>query len=199
LLLAAGEPPGLSRRFGRQGQISLLAVRLLEVFSERAFMQTNSSRIRASLRIVLIVGPLLLATGCGSGTVDGKVLYQGKPVPGGTVTFIHPKKGSLSSVIGEDGSYQFVNIPPGEVQISVTAPVREPERKLPANLDWEKIKASHPPGFNEEELKRKMGYRPAPPSSAVSVSLPKKYADPTQSGLKYTITSGAQTHDIELE
>jgi len=164
-------------------------------------MRTNISRVRGSLCVVLIVSPLLLATGCSSSTVNGKVLYQGKPVPGGTVTFIHPKKGSLASAIGEDGGYQFVDIPPGEVQITVAAPVKEKGRNLPPNLDWEQIKASHPPGIKEEEIKQKMGYRPAPTSSAAtsSFSLPQKYADPTQSGLKYTVISGPQTHDIELE
>jgi hypothetical protein len=162
-------------------------------------MQTNSPHVRESLRIVLGMSLLFLATGCGSGTVTGKVLYQGKPVSGGTVIFIHPNKGSLSTAIGEDGSYQFVNIPPGEVQIAVAPPVREQARSLPPNLNWEKIKASHPPGFSEEALKQKMGYRPAPPAAAVSISLPQKYTDPTQSGLTYTVTSGSQPHDIELE
>jgi hypothetical protein len=133
--------------------------------------------------------------------VAGKVLYQGKPVPGGTVLFLHPKKGSLSSAIGEDGSYHFENIPAAEVKIAVlgsASPKPNAPTQIPPGVNWEHIKKTNP-GVSEEALLQKMGIRPSSRKPAMSVPLPQKYGDPLQSGLTYTVTAGEQTHDIKLE
>lgn len=152
-------------------------------------------RLRSAAGVVL----LFLTAGCGSrGSVTGKVFYQDKPLSGGAVQFSHPQLGILTSPIGADGSYQFANVPAAEVKISVTGPPPEPKRSLPKNLDWEKVKASLPPGFSEEDFKKTMGFRSAPPSADLSGAL-QKYADPLQSPLTYTVTSGSQTYDIKLD
>jgi hypothetical protein len=108
----------------------------------------------------------------------------------------------VSSSIDADGSYQIAKSPPGEVKISVMGPLSQKGKVLPNNLDWEKIKARNPGIVIDEASKRKMGFAPAPPpspSAAVSGALPKKYSDPLQSGLTYTVTSGSQTYDIKLD
>jgi len=63
---------------------------------------------------------VLLAVGCGSrtGDVSGKVLYKGKPLSGGSVTFFH-SKGASSSRIDNDGSYTVFKVPVGEAKITV--------------------------------------------------------------------------------
>jgi hypothetical protein len=74
-------------------------------------------------------------------------------------------------------------------------------RSIPKNgdIDWERIKATHPPGFSEEALKQKMGLSTSPGSAGTTNMLPEKYADPLQSSLTYTVTSGSQVHDIKLD
>src|SRR5438105_2273574 len=76
------------------------------------------------------VGPVFLLlwaiTGCGGGritsTVTGTVSYQGKPVPAGKVSFYGPNDQVASALIGEDGSYEAMNVPLGTVRVAVTTP-----------------------------------------------------------------------------
>jgi hypothetical protein len=165
-------------------------------------MSTNPARSRVRLWLALAVSLLAVSAGCSSkGTVSGKVLFQGKPLTGGMVQIINAKTGSLSSPIGEDGSYQFTDVPAGEVKVSVTGPAPEPEgRDLPPGLDMAKIRESNP-GVSDEGIMSKMGMRPPSrgKSRAVAVSLPEKYSNPDESGLTFTVTGGSQTHDITLE
>jgi hypothetical protein len=162
-------------------------------------MPTNSPRSGVRLRLLLGVSLLLLAAGCSSrGTITGKVLLQGKPLPGGTVQFIHPKQGSMNAPIGQDGSYQFVDVPAGEVTIAVIGAAPPMTRELPKGMDWEKVKQSYP-GLSDEEVKRRTGFGPVSPPPGGFVSVPEKYSNPETSGLTYTVTGGAQTHDIVLE
>ena len=79
-----------------------------------AFFQSNSSRKwRVALGLFLVVG-VLAASGCGGGgntaKVSGKVTYDGKPVTGGSLTFLPAAKDgkeamSGSANVGQDGSY----------------------------------------------------------------------------------------------
>lgn len=164
-------------------------------------MKTISPHFRALPRLAAGGVLLLLAAGCSSnGSVNGTVFYKGNPLPGGLVQFSLSGGGILSSAIGADGSYKIVKIPPGEVKISVMAPPQEKGRALPKNLDLEKAKAGQP-GVSNEDMMRKMGFRPAPSAASADVSgaLPKKYSDPVKSGLTYTVTTGSQTYDIKLD
>jgi len=164
-------------------------------------MKTISPRFGALLRSAAGGVLLLLAAGCSSkGSVTGKVFYQDKPVSGGMVQFSHPQLGIVTSPIATDGSYQFGDLPPAEVKIAVALPAKKQGRPLPKNFDWQKAKAGDPDA-SDEAIMRKMGLQPAPSSTSADAtgSLPKKYSDPQQSGLTYTVTSGSQTHDIKLD
>ncbi len=73
----------------------------------------------------LLIGILVLTPGCKSrhsvdrAKVTGKVLLQGKPLPGGRVTFLSVNGGFASSdVIDENGNYQ-IEAPVGDVKIAV--------------------------------------------------------------------------------
>lgn len=74
----------------------------------------------------LFLGLLALMTGCAQSAhsvdhvdVSGKVLFQGKPLPGGRVNFITVKGAFASSgAIDKDGHYQL-DAPVGDVQICV--------------------------------------------------------------------------------
>jgi hypothetical protein len=149
----------------------------------------------------LILCLLLGTTGCASkGDVSGKVLYRGKPLPGGTVTFLPAGgKGVFFSPIQEDGSYSLTQVPSGEVTIIV-----ETESKNPAPKG--NPQAAARAKKYKEQMRKKMeqvmpGRVPPRLSSKEGqyVPIPASYKDPEKSGLTYTVTGGTQTHDIELK
>ena len=139
---------------------------------------------------------LLLAVGCSSNRksaeyseVTGKVLYQGKGLPGGRVTFVSSDGFSGSANIDENGEYK-ISAPIGEVKISVDNRMLAggtSTRKGPGAPDTTKQILKRP--GSEEPQKMKGQY----------VSIPEKYASPDQSGLKYKVVKGSQTHDIPIE
>ena len=146
---------------------------------------------RYVLRLVgccLSFGFLVLATGCSKSQrsaqhadVSGKVLFQGQPLPGGRLTFISVKGGFASAgTIDEKGNYQ-INAPLGDVEIGV-------DNKMLRRRGGPK-QPPHPkkPGSEEDR-----------PITGRYVDIPSQYVDPHTSGLKYTVTPGAQTHNIEL-
>jgi hypothetical protein len=70
------------------------------------------------LSLVLLVGVI----GCSkSGTVTGKVIYDGQPIPVGTVTFI-PEDSSKKAVQAEidGGVFKAERVPPGPVTVTVS-------------------------------------------------------------------------------
>jgi hypothetical protein len=154
----------------------------------------------------MVLGLVVLAAGCGSrGLVTGKVNYQGKALPSGTVLFIHERKGSFSSPIKEDGTYQIADVPSGSVKVAVFPATTAAQNKWrgPAisDADVAKIQEGQPkdrPKISDEAMKEKMGIRPTQPKGKV-VAIPEKYGNPEQSGLTCTVTGGPQTHNIDLD
>jgi hypothetical protein len=127
--------------------------------------------------------------GCGGskGTVSGTVYYKDAPLKGGTVTFVGKDNASFLAEIGEDGSYALAKVPPGEVSITVeTSSLRPPNPNVMRNRPPADAQGGYKPPDYEEKAKR---FTP----------IPGRYADPGQSGLKYTVKSGKQQHDIKLE
>jgi hypothetical protein len=148
-----------------------------------------SSRIERARWIVFLTPVLALGVGgCGAskGTVSGKVYYQDAPLKGGTVTFVGSDKQSYLAEIQEDGSYSVENLPLGEAGITV-----ETETLKPPNLY---VLQNRAPADVAEEDK--------PPDFAARakrfVPIPGRYADPDQSGLRYTVQGGKQQHDLKL-
>ncbi len=135
---------------------------------------------------------ILLAAGCGSkGVVSGKVLYQGKPVRGGSVSFILEGGGTMFSPIEEDGSYTIPNVPPGTVKITVetesfrpTVMQRDASGGAPEFM--KKYIQEKEPQLLEQRAKR-------------YVKIPPQYSDPDKSNLTYVVKSGKQEHDIDLK
>ena len=150
-----------------------------------------SSR-RSGLRLA---GVFLLATsfgllGCGSsspGTVSGKVYLKDKLLKGGNVTFLTAdKKISQSAKIGEDGSYTIENIPAGPIKIAVETMSLKQAASVPRNNAPPGQKSPNSSAVDPKELMKRY------------VPIPEKYADPSESGLEYTVKSGKQDHDIKL-
>jgi hypothetical protein len=146
---------------------------------------------------------LLAAAGCGGqGRVSGRVLYNGAPLSGGWVTFrpADSRQNSVAAPIEADGSYSAV-LPVGPVKVSVD------------NRELAPRSAEPPPELPKlsPEVLKKLG-NPAPGKAAPApgagrsekasgkyVQIPTRYHDVETSGLDFTVTSGEQPHDIELQ
>jgi hypothetical protein len=135
---------------------------------------------------------LIVAPGCGkhrrdaaTAEVSGQVLIDGQPLPGGMITFVASDGFPSNGIIDEKGNYK-VKAPVGDVSISVDNSMLAPKR--PGR--------EAPPGM----------HHPRPPSgddpgagvTGQYVKIPLRYADPSTSGLKYTVKSGSQTYKVEL-
>jgi|YelNatPaOPRAMG01_1025707.scaffolds.fasta_scaffold179848_1 hypothetical protein len=144
-------------------------------------------------------GLLALIGGCGKNPksvehaeVTGKVLYEGKPLPGGQVTFVTVNGGFVSSGhIDQNGNYR-ISAPVGEVIIGVDNSMLQPGGgggKGKGGGNAPKGGAVHPNRPDSESEN---------PIKGRWVNIPLTYADPQQSGLKYTVKPGPQTYDIKL-
>lgn len=145
------------------------------------------------------VGLLSLTVGCGGaakGTVSGKVLYKGKPLPGGTVSFVPPEgKGTVVAQIGEDGSYSVSKVPVGEVTIIVETTSVKPKPGPPRGRRPKE--AGGPP--KDAPAPEGGGSAAAPTKTKKFVAIPEKYGNPKESPLKYTVTKGNQDYDVKFD
>jgi hypothetical protein len=145
-------------------------------------------------------GALLLAcvAGCGAsqGRVSGLVLYKGKPLPGGQLTFISAdaSKRPVSADIDENGRYEAY-LPLGDVAIAVENLNLKPPDRLPPGFSPLGIKL--PPAEKQTgEAKPNPAAPQLPPGTYVPI--PEKYYDARTSGLTYMVIPGTQTHNIDL-
>jgi hypothetical protein len=135
---------------------------------------------------------ILLAGGCGGkGVVKGKVLYQGKPVRGGSVSFVLERGGTMFSPIEEDGSYTIPGVPPGTAKITV-----ETDSVRPSVM--QRDASGGPPEFMKKYIQEKEP-QALEQRSKRYVRIPPQYSDPDKSNLSYVVNSGQQEHDIDLK
>jgi len=126
-----------------------------------------------------------------TGTVTGKVSFQGKSVPAGClVTFISNEGFAALGTVDGDGGYQLVmagdpRVPVASYNVSVTFPGLQGP---PMTEDEERLYIARDP----EMLKKfKTQIRKAP--------FPDKYSDPILSGLTFEVKKGANIYDIQLQ
>ena len=128
----------------------------------------------------MLGGSLLLAAivagGCKprTGNVSGTVKFDGKPLPGGTITFFDEKNGAFSSAIEADGSYSVAGVRAGRAKIAVAVPLPIP------------FESSSMPGIK---------------ITLPTINVPKipdRYLGAETSGLICDVHSGNQSFDIEL-
>ena len=112
-------------------------------------------------------------TGCGpvgppTGSVSGRVTYNGQPLATGVVTFINEKTGSgASSDLDSSGSYHIESIRTGKYNVAVHR---------------------HPPPLSEDPRVFENW----------KLSIPDKYQDTQTSGLTVTVEEGRNTADFGL-
>jgi hypothetical protein len=146
--------------------------------------------------LVVFLSALGLA-GCGprTGSVSGKVNFNAKPLPSGTITFIGGKGDkSQWSTIAADGSYQVNNVPAGTVKITVeTTPPMNPGGASLSGTKPPSVPGVPPPPDQSSPL---AGGDAAKPGAYVAI--PPKYKDPEQSGLSMEVKSGKNEKNIDL-
>jgi hypothetical protein len=129
-----------------------------------------SARLAVLLELVVC---FCCCAGCGSpalptGSVSGKVTYNGQPLTAGVVTFINEKAGiGASSEIDASGSYRVASIRTGEYNGAIHRQPPKPES-------------------------------PKQDAEARKLNIPDKYQAPQTSGLTATVKEGKNTADFRL-
>jgi hypothetical protein len=139
--------------------------------------------------LLLATAVLIFIAGCGkkkvegpSGTVSGKILYKGNPVPEGCVVVFTPQMGALPATgkIGADGSYKLQfkgapDIPVDNYKVSITPPAFEetPQQAM-------------------ERIQRKEKQKEYP-------EVPQKYRRADTSGKKFSVKEGENTYNLDMK
>jgi hypothetical protein len=141
---------------------------------------------------------LAICTGCSSkGTVSGKVTYQGKPVPAGTIIFVPQAGGGFSANI-RDGEYKIEHLPEGPVKIAVSTPANTaPMKGLIGKMQLPPEMLQKLPPEMLQKLRPGKSVEETSPDTP-TVSIPPRFQDPEKSGLTYTVKGGSQVFDINL-
>lgn len=134
-----------------------------------------------SIRVLALLGFTFALAGCSSNgrlktaVVSGKVTFNGKPVPNGTVLFIPETPGpTATGEIGPDGSYALTTYQKGDGAVLgkhkvVISAMEDTTSKLPEDRN------------------------PLPPSI-----VPDKYTHPTTSDLREEVEDKVNVKDIAL-
>ncbi len=129
-------------------------------------------------RLMLFLGLLTSMCwmmGCGpaekpTGSVSGKVTYNGEPLTKGSVLFVNEETGiGASGQLDTSGTYTIASIRTGEYQVAIQPP----------------------PAPSPDEMEE--GAQPE------KLDIPEKYLSPQTSGLTATVTEGENTADFELQ
>ena len=168
--------------------------------------QTDCSRpqTRPFVWVAMILALVLAAGGCArtmpKGIVSGRVLLDGKPLPGGEVTFraVAPNSTPVIVKLDENGAFPAVELPSGEVNVVVDnrklapPPPRGP-KPIPKGLNAA-ARAKFTTPANQQH---------SPSVAAVNgkyVPIPARYINGEATDeLKFTVRPGEQKHDIELK
>jgi hypothetical protein len=139
--------------------------------------------------LFLALALLGASAGCGSkGNVSGKVTFQGKPLPGGLVTFL-PNQGEgiggSSQINPKDGTYRVEGVSRGTMKVLVqpyTAPSMPPGM---AGMKFDNVKD--------------MSSRSIIPEGAEEVQIDEKYHDPEKTPLSCPVKGGEQEFNITVD
>ena len=126
--------------------------------------------------------------GGGDVSLTGKVTLKGEPLPGGVLT-MHaaddPKK-TVPATLKRDGTYQFASALEGDVVFTLET---ESIKGQDVSQIFSKAKGKDSPGPQHDGMNLMPKYVP----------VDKKYNSVKTSGLKATLTKGANTKDFELK
>jgi hypothetical protein len=145
-------------------------------------MRAEESFARTPLLLLAAIWVACFTAGCGprvapTGEVYGKVTYNGKPVTAGNVKF-YPEAGGepVGTSLAPDGTYRATGVPVGRCKVAIET------------LSFKGHISGPPPNM------AKMVNAPQPKY----VEIPRKYEEPTTSGLTIEVEKGQKPWDIEL-
>jgi hypothetical protein len=122
--------------------------------------------------------------GVPTGSVSGKVTYEGKTVRRGSVMFVTGNSKPVYAQINDEGMYEAQGVPAGKAKVTVTSP----DPKGGGRREREVKDAPRAPVRGEKGPEVK-GWFP----------IPDQYSDPARSGLSFDVKAGPNTYDIELK
>lgn len=139
-----------------------------------------------------ILGILALAlAGCAAstktGSVEGRVTFDSKPLAKAIITFTAASGESFMAQADDQGQYRVDGVPVGPVKIGVDVPPDDPA----AIGQAAKVTGQDP----DARAKADAAAKKAKPKG---VKIPASYADPLKSELSHTVTEGLSTCDIKL-
>lgn len=133
---------------------------------------------------------LLALSGCGGypvAKVSGKVTYEDKELPGGTVVFITEDNLKTERVpINADGTYMSASVPVGNLKVAVEPGSKGASGNLPKGVTRPDIPADSPAAKVYD-------------NAGTYVDIPKKLRSPATSGITLTVKTGTQTFNIPLK
>jgi len=71
----------------------------------------------------------------GKASVSGKVVYQGKPVTGGIITFAGKNGLAIKAAVAADGTYVLNGVKPGEYKVGINTKVNPKIPQVPAKYN----------------------------------------------------------------
>ena len=165
-------------------------MRILQQLCRQGFVEHSTQ-----WQVVLTIGCVMLVGCFGSalptGTLSGKVMYNGKPVPAGClVTFVSDRGFASQGIVDASGNYKLMmegepNIPVAKYSVAVVFPgIVGPEMTAE---DEKKYMAGDPATVAKFTQKQKKS------------PIPEKYEDNIKSGLSFEIKEGENTYDIDLK
>jgi hypothetical protein len=150
----------------------------------------------------------LTAIGCSAsvpkGKITGTVTYEGKPLESGVITFMPAKTGLSVSAEITNGQYTASEVPQGELYVTVVSVKQAGMTEADIKAEIERKEAIR----KKMEMTGKEGDVPAqtrPDYGRQRVQarpeslIPSKYADPSRSELKFTLSSSEATYNVELQ
>jgi hypothetical protein len=171
-------------------------------------------RVRLFLMLPLLA---VLSVGCsGKGnvpaSVSGTVKYKGELVTAGTVNFISQGEGggtSYPASIGPDGTYSAIDVPEGEMTVTVETQSADPNManamsRYGQGGRGQGGKGGEGAGATGDPEKQKGGSvspkgKDYQAPSGAYVKIPLKYSVPTTTDLKTTLKKGKNEYNIELK
>jgi hypothetical protein len=129
------------------------------------------------------------------------VVYNGKPVTGGIITFLpaDSRQNSVTAELDAQGHFE-ATLPVGEVKIAVDNRELEPRPNTPRPPPTMPKDMKLPPGAEKGAKEPAGGAAPSKSNlPGTYVPIPRQYYDITTSGLTYTVQPGSQSKDIELK
>jgi hypothetical protein len=128
------------------------------------------------------------------GEVSGVATFEGKPIPGGLLTFrpADPSQNSVAYELDRDGKFK-VELPAGEVGVCIDNREFEPRPAMQPAI---------PPGMSLPPEVIKAMQAGTKESARVSdrwVKLPEKYYEMETSGIKFEVKGGKQEETIEFK